>query len=119
MKFSLDAGSEASVRSGALSQIDPKSAHNAADVEILLTSLWKEFLDLDHVSLDDNFFDLGGDSLVGSRLFKAVNDVYTLDLRLSLLFDCPTIRQLAQYIRQENQVMDLYPNFLKYQELLF
>jgi thioesterase domain-containing protein/acyl carrier protein len=73
----------------------------SAEVERELLVLWKELLNLDHVGLDDDFFDLGGDSLVGVQLFSAVKAKYDVEFGLSLLFDTRSVRQLASYIAEQ------------------
>jgi thioesterase domain-containing protein/acyl carrier protein len=57
-------------------------------------------LNVDQIGVDDDFFELGGDSLLAVQLFGAINKFYGLELGLSMLFDAPTIRQLATYIEQ-------------------
>lgn len=79
------------------------SVINCFEVEAVLAGWWKELLNLDQVGLDDDFFDLGGHSLVGVQLFNAIKKKYGLSLGLSLLFDARTIRQLAEAIRQASQ----------------
>jgi thioesterase domain-containing protein/acyl carrier protein len=78
-------------------------AINSAEVGAALANWWKELLNLDQVGLDDDFFDLGGHSLIGVQLFSAIKKKYGLNLGLSLLFDARTIRQLAEYIQQASQ----------------
>ena len=73
------------------------------EVEGDLGHWWKELLDLDHVDLDDDFFDLGGNSIVGVQLFGAIKDKYRLRLALSSLFEARTIRQLAEHIRSASR----------------
>jgi thioesterase domain-containing protein/acyl carrier protein len=72
------------------------------NVESMLTRWWRESLALEVVSLDDDFFELGGDSLLGVQLFSEIQRTYGLELGLSTLFDARTIRQLAQLIRQSS-----------------
>jgi acyl transferase domain-containing protein/thioesterase domain-containing protein len=70
------------------------------EVEAVLASWWQELLGVDNVGLDNDFFDLGGHSLIAVRLFSKIKKTYRLDLGLSTLFEARTIRQLAQLIRQ-------------------
>jgi len=70
------------------------------NVEAVVIDWWKELLRLDAVNLDEDFFELGGDSLMGVQLFSRIEKVYGIDLGLSTLFDARTVRQLAQLIRQ-------------------
>jgi thioesterase domain-containing protein/acyl carrier protein len=75
---------------------------NGAGLEEKLCCWWQEFLDLDHVDIDDDFFDLGGHSLTGVQLLSEIKKTYELDLGLSVLFEARTVRQLAEYIRKSS-----------------
>ena len=70
------------------------------DVDLLLSEWWKELLGLDHVGLDDDFFELGGQSLVVVRLFSKIKKNYGLDFPLDILFELRTVRKLAARIRE-------------------
>jgi thioesterase domain-containing protein/acyl carrier protein len=78
----------------------PATKVGVADVEGVLTSWWKELLNVDQVGLDQDFFDLGGHSLMGVALFGKVKEAYGLDLDLSTLFEARTVRALGGLIRQ-------------------
>ncbi|UYP17253.1 non-ribosomal peptide synthase/polyketide synthase [Rhodococcus sp. Z13] len=47
------------------------------------------------VGLDDSFFDLGGNSLVATRVISRLNDTFGSDLGVRALFEAPTVRELA------------------------
>jgi len=83
------------VRSSA-TYVEPKT-----NLEIAIAEAWKEVLDVDMVGTEDNFFDLGGNSLdiimVGSKLKGALNR----DIATVTLFTYPTIHSLAQHLGQE------------------
>ena len=72
----------------------------SGDVEAVVTGWWKALLGLDSVGLDEDFFDLGGHSLIGVQLFSKIKKTYGVELGLSTLFDARTIRQLAEVINQ-------------------
>lgn len=67
-------------------------------VETKLAAIWSELLGVEKIGVDDNFFDLGGHSLVAVRLFRAVKGAYTVDFPISVLFEAPTIAQCASLI---------------------
>lgn len=75
----------------------------ATQVEALLESWWRELLTAERVSADDDFFDLGGDSIVAVQLFRKINSTFGVDLGLSTIFDARTIRQLADLISQNKK----------------
>ena len=64
-----------------------------------LTLLWQSALNIGRIGLHDNFFTLGGRSLVAARLIAKINKQYSLKLGLATFFNCPTIAELAALIR--------------------
>ena len=72
-------------------------------VEGTLASWWKDMLGVEVVGMDDDFFALGGHSLVGVRLFAKIKKTYQVDLELAALFEARTVRQLAELIRKSQQ----------------
>ena len=66
--------------------------------EEILTGIYAHMLDLDRVSIDDSFFDLGGDSLSAMRLIAAINTALDTGLSVRTVFEVPTIAQLVLHI---------------------
>jgi amino acid adenylation domain-containing protein len=66
--------------------------------EVQLTSIWSEVLSIEGVGANDNFFDLGGNSLLAVRLVAYVRKVFSVDLPLAALFATPTVAELAEQI---------------------
>jgi thioesterase domain-containing protein/acyl carrier protein len=75
------------------------------DLEQSLLRWWKELLGIDEVGLDDDFFDLGGHSLIGVQLFNNVKEEFGIDLSLATLFEARTVRQIANLIREARQAL--------------
>ncbi len=75
------------------------TAKPEGEIESVLAEWWQELLGVETVGLDDDFFDLGGHSLIAVRLFSKIKKTYQQDLALSTLFEARTIRQLATLIR--------------------
>ena len=73
----------------------PKSA-----TEQRLLDIWKELMNLRELSVTDNFFEIGGHSLLATRLLMHVNRVFNSQLSLAVLFQTPSIRQLAERIER-------------------
>jgi len=65
--------------------------------EELMVSLWEEILERP-VGRDDNFFDLGGQSLAGLRLALRIKDVFGVTVDLKSLFDSPTVAGMASAV---------------------
>jgi amino acid adenylation domain-containing protein len=67
-------------------------------IEKALAEIWSGVLGLDQVGIEDNFFDLGGTSLLGLRMVARVQKQLGTDLPAVKLYHYPTIRALAQYL---------------------
>lgn len=73
----------------------PSSEH-----ELLIADLWRELLKLPAVGVDDNFFDLGGHSLLTVQLLGRLKPKVSRPLQLVDLFRYPTIRGLARFLAE-------------------
>lgn len=73
-----------------------------------LIQIWKNILKVDNITIDDNFFDIGGDSVSAiSMQLEAIK--YNLDFEYADIFNYPTIRQLAKKLPSpEKSFMDNY-----------
>lgn len=63
--------------------------------ERVIAGLWHELLPDAEIGVDDNFFAVGGDSLVGTRLVASMRTHFDVDIPLRWLFDYPTVAGLA------------------------
>ena len=68
------------------------------DTEKALAAIWSDLLNLPVVGVNDDFFDLGGQSLTAIRVVSRVREVFDVDLALRNLFEEPTIAGLGQII---------------------
>jgi aspartate racemase len=66
-----------------------------------LASIWSEVLKVDRVSVRDNFFDLGGHSLLGIQLLARVEDLFGGSLALKELYLAPTVAEMAVLLQVE------------------
>ncbi len=67
-------------------------------VEERLAEIWRLSLDVDRIGVDDDFFELGGDSLNGAQTFAAIEHEFERRLPLAALVEGPTIRHLARLL---------------------
>ena len=70
-------------------------------LELQLTQIWERVLAIQPIGIRDNFFDLGGYSLLAVRLFDAIEKITGKNLPMATLFQAATIEQLADLLRQE------------------
>jgi FkbH-like protein len=67
-----------------------------------LVDLWGTLLQIDPIGITDNYFDLGGTSLLAVEVFVAIQTHFGPKLPLTTLVECPTVQSLAQRIDQVN-----------------
>jgi aspartate racemase len=70
------------------------------EVERHLTELWQEVLRRPNIGIHDDFFELGGYSLLATRLFALIEAATGQRIPVSTLFQAPTIAELAAVLRQ-------------------
>lgn len=70
-------------------------------LELLLTNTWEDVLEVRPIGVKDNFFDLGGNSLLAIRLFAQIEKVCGKKVPLATLFQAPTVEQLASLLSEE------------------
>ncbi len=77
------------------SRVAPRNA-----IEARLAAIWETSLGVTSIGVHDNFFDLGGHSMSGVRLFAHIEREFGVRLPLSALFEYTTIEQLATQLRE-------------------
>jgi len=65
------------------------------ELEAVLAAMIRELLHLEEVRLDENFFVLGGHSLLGAQLLARVRDRFGVEMALRSLFEHPTVSEMA------------------------
>lgn len=74
------------------------------EIEKTIAALWERALSIEQIGIDDNFFDLGGNSLLGVDLIARIRRELHLDvLPAHVLYAAPTIGTLAAYLAQDQQ----------------
>jgi amino acid adenylation domain-containing protein len=80
------------------------------DLEQTIAAVWQNLLRTSKMRLDDNFFDLGGHSLLVIQMKSALLQTLNRDIAVIDLFSYPSIRSLARYLDQDHLVaIDLNP----------
>lgn len=72
-----------------------------SDVEQRVLSVWQETLGKDEIGVDDNFFDIGGHSLLVVRMHRRLKEVVERPLSLTDLYRFPTIRGFAEFLASD------------------
>lgn len=85
--------------------------------EKMVAAIWKEALGLSNIDITDNFFDLGGHSLIAVKVVTQIEKASGTLLPLSILFKYPTIQQLGTFLetkeglqKEWKSVVPIQPN---------
>lgn len=79
------------------------------ETEIKLASIWEKILNIKPISVKDDFFELGGDSLLLIGLFTEIDRIWDLKIPLSIIYQKGTIEQIALFINQGEKKKSLCP----------
>lgn len=73
--------------------VDPQTT-----LQEVLLSVWGGILGMEKIGIEDDFFELGGDSILATQIISRLRQMFRMDLPPIILFDAPTIEKLAQYM---------------------
>ncbi|MEG4589522.1 beta-ketoacyl synthase N-terminal-like domain-containing protein [Microcoleus sp. MOSTC5] len=76
------------------------------EIEQTMASIWQEFLGIEQVGIHDDFFDLGGDSLLAVQLITKLNETLQKSLSPHSLLQSSTIAALAALIKDNSDLSD-------------
>ena len=77
------------------------------ELEQTITLIWQDFLGIEPIGIDDDFFELGGDSLLGIQLTSKLSDRLQETISPNSLLNSPTIAALAEFIAGTNSSSSL------------
>lgn len=66
------------------------------EAQTTIATAWESLLGVAPVGIDDNFFELKGDSLLAAQLMSRLHDLFGVKLPLGLIFESPTVAELAE-----------------------
>jgi amino acid adenylation domain-containing protein len=69
-----------------------------SDAERTIAEIWQDVLGLDEVGVDDNFFDVGGDSINVIQVHARLREAFSRDVSIIEIFQYPTVRLIAAYL---------------------
>jgi acetoacetyl-CoA synthetase len=84
----------------ALSTVIHSDAPPRGDIEQELSAIWAQILGVRDVAVDDNFFDLGGQSLNAVLLSTAMQHKFDVEFPISAFLHAPTVARCAEVIRE-------------------
>jgi oxalate---CoA ligase len=92
--------------------IVPKPTYIAPrnELEAQLLSIWSEVLKQSPIGIHDNFFQLGGDSILATQIINRVRETLQVELSFLIFFQNPSIATMAQQVMQvESEALQLEP----------
>jgi thioesterase domain-containing protein/acyl carrier protein len=72
-------------------------------VEMQLAKIWSEVLNVETVGVHDDFFDLGGHSMIATRMMYRIEQVFRRKIPLAALFESPTVEHLGKLLRDQTE----------------
>ncbi len=72
-----------------------------SDLEKKIIDIWKSSLKVDDIGLDDDFFMLGGHSMIAAQVMQKLEKETSIRLPLAALFEASTVKKLSQYVEMK------------------
>ena len=79
---------------------DPLLAPARNPVEQELARIWSTLFEIGPIGIDDNFFDMGGDSLLAAQFLSRISSAFGVSVSLRVFWAAPTVRALAEAVSQ-------------------
>ena len=76
----------------------------SSDGEKIIVSLWEELLGIEGIGVHDDFFELGGNSLLATKLMTRLHDSFQVDLALRVIFEASTVADLSRVVQEAIRV---------------
>ncbi|MFY0631879.1 MAG: amino acid adenylation domain-containing protein, partial [Flavobacteriaceae bacterium] len=97
-------------------------SESSDNVETELLQIWKEALQLEEIDIHEEFFDLGGHSLIASQMINMIKNKLHVDLNLKDVFIHDTVFKLANFISETNKsteeiLLNIWEEVLKVDEI--
>jgi len=97
-------------------QLKPAYVPPRTEWELKLTDIWQKVLQVEKVSVDENFFDLGGHSLMIVQLIHEINRTYKVSLSVPEVFRNPTVQLMAALIDRQPPKSNRQPSVVHLRE---
>lgn len=86
-----------------------KTSDSYTETEKSLGRIIKEIMEFDNLNIYENFYELGGDSLIAMKIYSKINEVMRTKLTVADVFSYPTIDQLAKRIDESHSEKENEP----------
>jgi amino acid adenylation domain-containing protein len=74
---------------------DDVRAASQTEMEKTVAGILERLLNLEHVDVEENFFSLGGHSLLGAQLVARLRDTFGIEMPLRVIFEAPSVAELS------------------------
>lgn len=88
----------------------------ADELERELAAIWQEILGEERIGSGDNFFSLGGNSLMAAQVLSRIASLFQVELPTRAFFETPTVAGIAQLIRLRTQILQAQESTDDYEE---
>jgi len=88
--------------------VAPRTAEETAIAE-----MWSELLGVSEPGIEDNFFEIGGDSILATRLVSRMRNVFSREVPMQVVFESPTIIELARRLETAERESDALPPLVR------
>ncbi len=89
------------------------------ELEKKMVEIWSTYLNTKKIGIDDNFFEIGGNSMKAFQLLTTINEKLQLDLKIISFFQFPTIRLLVEDLRRSEDQIEIEENEMEDVDDLF
>ena len=101
--------------SSLLTNTSSDKAYPVSQMELKIADIWQEVLQVADIGLCDDFFDLGGDSLLAMRILSRIKQKYNIEISAKVLFENSTLETLCRQIEKSeaHPTQNKEPNKIK------
>lgn len=86
---------------------EPAALPDMTPLQLELLSIWRSVLDRTDIGPDENFFEIGGDSLRAAKVFAEIENRLGIDRPVGLMLEAPTVHQLAAALETDDRSLGL------------
>ena len=72
-----------------------------SEIEQEICEIWSDYLGIKNIGVNDNFMELGGNSIIGTQILNRIQQKYPIDIQISTFIKMPTVAQQAEFIDNE------------------